>query len=112
MDNSRLVMSIALLNAYMNEKLDSTNQVCLLNHSLKLYQETVTLLRAVGHDATDLEQAIHNATEAIAVMKHVNQIACAKFKAEGVKFQIVSDESLTSQVECESVGVKRRKELE
>lgn len=97
-------MSTALLNLYLNEKLSAQCQsfkymTCGLNE----YRECSKLLEAAGHDTSELQQAIEGVVTAYAVLQRVNEIACARFKVEGVKFHVISDKALISQIECDSL---------
>ena len=57
------------------------------------------LLLAAGHDTDDLHQAIQPTMQSMANLKRIHEIACARFKAEGVKFHVVSDKNLICQIE-------------
>jgi hypothetical protein len=49
------------------------------------------------------QQAIEGVMTACAVLQRVNEIACARFKVEGVKFHVVSDTALINQIERDSL---------
>ena len=98
------LMSTAVLNSYLNEKLDAMNRSChYMSCGLNDFYECSKLLEAAGHDSSDLQQALHQTVEAFTVLKGVNQIACARFKVEGVKFHVVSDKNVISQLERDSL---------
>ena len=97
-------MSTALLNLYLNEKLSAQCQSCrYMACGLSDFRECGKLLEAAGHDTSELQQAIEGVVTACAVLQRVNEIACARFKVEGVKFHVVSDKALINQIERDSL---------
>lgn len=67
------------------------------SYVLTPYKETEQLIRACGHDTTELHQAILAASETFDRLQNAREKAASKFKAQGVCFTV--DEARRQEIE-------------
>lgn len=79
------------------EQLCRTNSLYSVTYVMAPFKETEELIRACGHDTTELQQAILAASETFDRLERARDKAACKFKAQGVCFTV--DEARRQEIE-------------
>lgn len=95
-------MDLNFLTLLLNNQLDELTTTCYFNNTsavMKRYTNAQALIKACGHDTSELDQAITEAHAALIRLDHVQEKTKCSFKTNGVCF--VVDESKRQEAELE-----------
>jgi hypothetical protein len=93
-----------LLNAYLQQKMKELDNCgyCPATNGIKGYVERCALLKAAGHDTTQLQAAVDQANLAIAHLKIVSAQATGKFMQEGA--YVLTDKAKLERLDAEQLS--------